>query len=97
MSGGRGISYRFSTQQPPELGRSADVVAARVADSGDPVPRSGLGEYAVYMGLDRVIAQVKTLGDLRIGQAAADQGEDFHLAVRQAVRRRRTARIGGPL
>ena len=72
------------------------MVATGVADGGGPVPRSGLGEDAVDVGLDRVIAQVKPLGYLRVGQAGADQGEDFRLALCQAVGRCGPARIGWP-
>jgi hypothetical protein len=62
-------------------------MALRIAERGDPVARAGLGEDAVDVGLDRVVAEEQAVGDLAVGQALGDQAEDLYLALGQAVRR----------
>ena len=70
------------TRSRSVLGQEAQFLAAldRLGAAGSPE----LVEGARAVGLDRVFGNEKLRGDLSIAEAAADQGENFELACRDA-------------
>jgi hypothetical protein len=56
------------------------VVLVSVGDGLGAVAASGLGQQVIDVALDRAFANRKALGDLGVGQARGDKGEDFGFA-----------------
>jgi hypothetical protein len=72
-------------------------VAVGVAGGLGAVAGADLGEHVVDVAFYRCLADEQVLGDLGVGQAGRDQGEDLGLAGGEAVGegRRRGMRLGG--
>jgi hypothetical protein len=71
-----------------------EAVAVGVADGLGAVAGADLGEHVVDVALYRCLADEQALGDLGVGQAGRDQGEDLRATSCGRYSTRTSARSG---